>query len=432
MSRPSIGYRMMADQQKARTILVLGTLDTKEDEVLFLKHKIESAGHKVLIVDAGVLNGPRSKPDVSREEVALGGGESLEALLASGDKGKCIATMIKGATTAVRELFDQGRFDGIISIGGAQGAAIGTAAMRALPFGVPKLMVTPVASGQAQFGPLVGSSDVTIMHSVVDMFGINSLSARVLRSAAGAIVGMVEGLEDGRVSHPDKPRIALTVLGNTTPAGMTIKQLLTERGYEVVCFHGNGTGGVAMEGLIAEGYFEGVLDLTTHEIADHEFGGLHAAIGPHRLEQAGKEGLPQVVVPGCIDYLVFGPLESIPLQFQGCPYVVHNPVITLVRLNQEEMVHIAEVIANKLNKARGPVAVAMPLQGLSMHNVQGQRFFDPQVDKAFREALKQKLRSDISVDEVDAHINAPVFAEHVVAKLLELMDNKAVYYEAIV
>ena len=405
-----------------RTVLILATLDTKQDEVLFLKERVEKRGHRALVVDAGVLENPRLKPDVSREEVASAGGQSLEEMLESGDKGKCIQNMIKGAARTVRGLYDQRKLDGIVSVGGAQGAAIGTAAMRMLPFGVPKLMVTTVASGQACFGEFVATSDLTMMHSVVDMFGINSLTREVLTNAAGAIVGMVEAR--GEMLCPEnKPRIAITVLGNTTPAGMTIKRLLVERGYEVVGFHANGTGGVAAESLIAEGYFDAVMDLTTHEIIDRQYGGKHAAISDNRLEEAGKAGVPQLVVPACIDYLVLGDPDSLPPRFKGRPYVVHNPQITLVRATREEMAHVAEIMAGRLNQAKGPTAVAIPLRGLSMHNVEGQVFFDPQADRACRDVFKKKLRSDIPLHEVDAHVNDPVFAETCVKLLLEMKGS---------
>jgi len=407
-----------------QTIVILATLDTKEDEVLFLKQRVQERGHRAIVVDAGVLRSPRVKPDISREEVALAGGQSLDEMLRSADKGRCIENMIRGAVRTVRTLSDRGELDAVVSVGGAQGAAIGTAAMRALPFGVPKLMVTTVASGQACFGDFVGTSDLTMMHSVVDMFGVNRLTAEVLTNAAGAIVGMVEARE--RLQYPeDKPRIAMTVLGNTTPAGMEIKRLLGEKGYEVVGFHANGTGGAAAEGLIAEGYFDAVLDLTTHEIIDREYGGKHAAISGNRLEEAGKAGIPQLVVPGCIDYLVLGELDRLPARLRGRPYVVHNPQITLVRATADEMAHVANVIAGKLNKAKGPTAVAIPLRGLSMHNIEGQVFFDRETDQACRAVFREKLRSGIPLYEIDAHINDPAFAEACVDLLLEIKGSRS-------
>ena len=286
------------------------------------------------------------------------------------------------------------------------------------------MMVTAIASGQARFGDYVGTSDLTIMHSVADMFGVNRLTAEILTNAAGAMVGMVEA--HGEFEYPvEKPRIAMTVLGNTTPAGTAIKRLLAEKGYEVVAFHANGTGGVAAESLIAEGYFDAVLDLTTHEITDREFGGMHGAISPNRLEEAGKAGVPQLVVPGCIDYLVFGELDKVPPRFKQRPYIVHNPQITLVRATAEEMVHVAGIMVDRLNRATGPVAVAIPLRGLSMHNIRGQVFFDPQADAACRHVLGDKLRSDIPCHQIDAHINDPAFARACVHVLLETMASRS-------
>lgn len=406
-----------------KKILILGTLDTKEEEILFLKERIEKRGHKTLVMDAGIRGKPAVKPDISRQEVALAGGKSLEKMLSSGDKGACIENMIRGTRKIVKELFRQRRFDGMIGIGGAQGAVIGTTAMRMIPFGVPKIMVTTVASGRACFGDFVGTADLTMMHSVVDLFGVNSLSAKILSNAAGAIAGMVEATDEIPCSG-NRPKIGLTVLGNTTPAGMKIKKLLIEKGYEVIPFHCNGTGGMAMEGLIAEGYFDAVLDLTTHEIIDREYGGLHGAVDSSRLEAAGRTGTPQVVVPGCIDYLVFGPLEKIPKRFKGRKYVVHNPQITLVRASRREMVHAAEVMARKLNKAGGPVAMVIPLRGLSMHNVPGGPFFEPETDRRCCKVFRENLRSDIPIYEVDSHINDPVFAEAVVRVLLETKESQ--------
>ncbi|NIA07902.1 MAG: UPF0261 family protein, partial [Actinobacteria bacterium] len=277
-----------------KTILIIATLDTKADEVRFLKEFIRNKGHNTLIVDTGVFGVSGIKADVTNQQVALAAGAELEKVLKSKDKGKCIAHMIKGAAKTVESLFHQKRFDAIIGIGGAQGAAVGTACMQALPFGLPKLMVTTVASGRACFGDFVGTSDITIMHSVVDMFGINTFSAKVLENAAGAIVGMVEA--DSTIPSSGKLAVAMTVLGNTTPAGIRIKRLLEQKGYEVIGFHANGTGGVSMEHLIAEDRFDAVLDLTTHELIDQQYGGLHAAFTPHRLEAAAELGIPQLVV----------------------------------------------------------------------------------------------------------------------------------------
>jgi uncharacterized protein (UPF0261 family) len=405
-----------------KTVLILATLDTKQEEARFLKQWIENRGHRVLIVDAGVLEAPSPEPDVSRQQVARAGGESLDEMLRSGDKGRCIANMIRGAAETVRALYDQKRFDGIISVGGAQGAAIGTAAMRRLPFGVPKLMVTTVASGQACFGEYVETSDLAMIHSVVDMFGIHRLSAEILTNAAGAIVGMVEANAGFQYPHA-RPRIAMTVLGNTTPAGMTIKKLLAEKGYEVVGFHANGTGGVSAEALIAEGYFDAVLDLTAHELLDREFGGKHAAIRDNRLTEASQAGVPQLVVPSCIDYFVFGEPQRVPERFRGRPYVVHNPQITLVRATGEEMAHVAGVMVRRLNAAKGPAAVAIPLRGLSMHNVEGQVFFDPEADRACRDVFRNELRPEVALHEIDAHVNDPAFARASVKVLLELMQE---------
>ncbi|NIA08078.1 MAG: UPF0261 family protein [Actinobacteria bacterium] len=401
-----------------KTILIIATLDTKAQEVRFLKESIRNKGHNTLIVDAGVFGVSGIKANVTNQQVALAAGAELEKVLKSKDKGKCIAHMIKGAAKTVESLFRQNNFAGIIGIGGAQGAAIGTACMRALPFGLPKLMLTTVASGRACFGEFVGTADLTIMHSVVDIFGLNGFSRKILENAAGAIVGMVEA--DSTIPSSGKPAVAMTVLGNTTPAGIQIKRLLEQKGYEVIGFHANGTGGVAMEQLMTEGRFDAVLDLTTHEIIDREFGGLHASLSGNRLTAAAELGIPQLVVPGCIDYLVFGPPETIPARFKNRPYVVHNPQLTLVRANGDEMVHVARIMVERINRSKGPAAVVVPTKGLSMHNIEGQAFFDPKADSACLDVYRKELRPDIHLHCIEAHINDPVFAERGVHILMDL------------
>jgi uncharacterized protein (UPF0261 family) len=402
-------------------ILIVATLDTKETETAYLKRHIEAHGVKTLVMDTGVLASPRELvPEVSREEVALAGGMSIDALVATGNKGKCIDVMIKGAQSVAQKLYAEGRFTGVISFGGAQGTNIGTAVMKNLPFGVPKLMVSTVASGTATFGPFVGTKDVLMMHSVVDVQGVNSLITRVFANAAAAICGMVRNnigqIKDGK----GEKTIALSMLGTTTPGALRAKNLLEAKGYEVVAFHQNGTGGIAMEDLIREGFFHGVLDLNLHEVADRLVGGLHGSIQDYRLTAAAAAGIPQVIAPGSIGYSVRGPVDSLSPEQKKRPYIVHNPTLTLVRLTPDEMAAVARLLATKLNKAKGPVKVLLPLKGFSFPNREGEELWDPVGNQVFLKTFKEKIAPSIDVEEVNAHINDAEFIDRVVASFLEL------------
>ena len=273
-------------------------------------------------------------------------------MTASLDKGQCIAVMRKGASILAKRLFDGGKFRGILSIGGAQGTDIGTAAMRELPFGVPKFMVSTVASGRATFGPYVGTKDIVLMHSVADIQGVNFITRRVFDNAAAAVCGMVrDGVDTGAPPSGRVP-VALSMLGTITQGAMRARELLFERGYDAVAFHQNGTGGIAMEDMIREGIFRGVLDLNLHELGDSVGGGLHAAIGDYRLESAGALGIPQVVAPGSINYMVMGPVETLSPETLKRKYIVHNSQLTLVRLSREELEKTAVITAGRLNRAR--------------------------------------------------------------------------------
>lgn len=405
-------------------VLLIATLDTKEKEAAYLKRIIEAKGVKTLVMDTGVLAPPRVLvPDVSREEVALAGGMPIDQLVGTGNKGQCIDVMIAGAQAVAQRLFAAGAFSGVISFGGAQGTNIGTAVMKNLPFGVPKLMISTVASGTATFGPFVGTKDVMMMHSVVDVQGVNTLITRVFENAAAAIVGMIKN-DVGQIKDvQSKNAVALSMLGTTTPGALRAQRLLEGEGYEVIAFHQNGTGGIAMEDLIREGYFGGVLDLNLHELADRLVGGLHGSIKDYRLEAAGAAGLPQVVAPGSIEYTVQGPVESLSPEMKKRPHIVHNPTLTLVRLTPEELEAVAELVASKLNKGRGPVKVLLPLRGFSFPNRAGHELWDPVGNQVFIRTLKAKLAPAIDVEEVDAHINDPAFIDRVVASYLALVSK---------
>lgn len=406
-------------------ILIIATLDTKETETAYLKRIIEAKGVPTLVMDTGVLAPPqRLKPEVSREEVALAGGMAIDALVATGNKGKCIEVMIKGAQTVAQKLYAEGKFTGVISFGGAQGTNIGTAVMKNLPFGVPKLMVSTVASGTATFGPFVGTKDVLMMHSVVDVQGVNALISRVFENAAAAICGMVRN-NIGQIKDAGGGKsVALSMLGTTTPGALRAKNLLEAKGYEVIAFHQNGTGGIAMEDLIREGFFCGVLDLNLHELADRLVGGLHGSIKDYRLEAAAAAGLPQVIAPGSIGYTVQGPVETLSPELKKRPYIIHNPTLTLVRLTPEEMAAVAELVAAKLNKAKGPVKVLLPLKGFSFPNREGHELWDPVGNQVFIKTFKAKIAPSLEVEEVNAHINDAEFIDRVVDSFLKMEAEK--------
>jgi len=405
-----------------KTVLLIATFDTKEEEAFFLKKQIEARGISVLTMDTGILAPPRGKVDINQTEVANQGGVPLQEAVATGDKGRCMANMIRGAEILCKKFYDQGRFQGVIGIGGAQGTEIASAAMRTLPMGVPKFIVSTVASGRATFGPYMGTKDITMMHSIADIQGLNFLTRRILENAAGAICGMIEGLEK-QLMKPEKIPVAMSMLGTTTPGALRAKKSLEAKDYEVVTFHQNGTGGIAMEEMIREGFFKGVLDLNLHEIGDRYVGGLHGAIRGDRLEAAGEAGLPQVVAPGSINYVVLGPLNSLTPEWRSRKLIVHNPNLTLVRLSPEELRKVGHLVAEKLNRAKGPAQVFIPLKGFSYPDRENLPHWDPEGNRAFVDSLKTHLRPSILVTELDAHINDPEFIDPVVETFLSMMKR---------
>jgi len=370
-------------------------------------------------VDVGVLNETPFQADVARQEVAKAGGLSLPEILASSDRRVAVQTMMDGAIKIANELHQTGKLSGVVAVGGGTGTHICTGVMRTLPLGVPKLMVSTVAS--RDMSQEIGTKDITMMHSVIDMLGLNAVSKKILANAAGAIVGMVEtdvGLT------PTRPLVGLTVFGFCTEGAMHVKSLLEARGYEMVAFHANGTGGMAMEDLVDQGVLSGVLDFATHEFADQLYGGYCGGIGPGRLEAAGRRGIPQVVVPGGLDCIVleFDSPETIPPQFRDRKIFWYD-FRSGVRTSKEEMKTLAQTIAGKLNKARGPVKVVIPLRGWSEADGEGAPLHEPETNQVFIAELKRLLRPQIEVIEVDAHINEPEFAEAAVATLDEIMHR---------
>lgn len=408
---------------RERTVLLIGTMDTKEEELLFCRDLMRKKGFQVILLDAGILKDPKTMPDIERHEVARAAGvEDLQALVATGNKGLCIETMIKGVRAKTEELFHKKAFDGILGIGGGQGTDICATAMRSIGRGVPKVLVSTVASGKATFGTYVGTTDMTMMHSIVDIQGLNFLMRRILANAVGAVCGMVDGLEEADMKPRGTP-VALSMLGTTTPGALRAKGILEGKGFEVLAFHQNGTGGIAMEDMIREGHFKGVLDLNLHEIGDRFVGGLHSHARDDRLVAAGELGLPQVVAPGSINYAVWGPLATLPPSLRSHKYIVHNPNLTLVRLSVDELREVGKIVAEKLNQAKGPTEVFIPLRGFSYPDREGLPHWEPEGNQAFIDALKRNLDKRIPLTELDAHINDPEFIDPVIERFLHMMEG---------
>jgi uncharacterized protein (UPF0261 family) len=402
------------------TVVLVGTLDTKGEEYAFLRSRLELAGVGTLVVDVGTQGPPRTEPDVPREEVAAAGGLDLAALTAAADRGAAVQAMCAAAPVVVRRLYDEGRCQGVLAAGGSGNTAIATAAMRALPVGVPKVVVSTMASGDTS--PYVDVSDVVLVPAVTDVAGLNSVSARILANAAAAVAGMVTAPDVDL--GPSRPVVAATMFGVTTPAVTAAREELVGRGYEVLVFHATGTGGRAMEGLVESGYVAGVLDLTTTELADDLVGGVLSA-GPHRLEAAGRLGVPQVVSLGALDMVNFGPRDTVPPAFDGRDLHVHNPTVTLMRTTPDECAELGRRLAAKLSAATGPVALFVPLRGVSAMSGEGGPFADPAADAALRAGLREGLAPHVEVHEIDAHINDPAFAEAMAARLDEFLGGTA-------
>jgi uncharacterized protein (UPF0261 family) len=398
------------------TVALLGTFDTKGREYAFLRDRVREHGIETLLIDAGINEPVGIEPDVSRSEVAVAGGADVARLAAAGDRGAAVDAMARSAAVVVARLQREGRLDAIVGLGGSGGSAIATTAMRALPVGVPKLMVSTLASGDTR--PYVGAVDVTMMYSVVDISGVNSISARIMTNAAAAIAGMA-GARPPELEH--RPLVGATMFGVTTPCVTRARERLEALGYEVLVFHATGTGGQSLEALVAGGFLAGVLDVTTTELADELVGGVLSA-GPDRLEAAGRHGVPQIVSLGALDMVNFGPRETVPPQFEQRNLYVHNPTVTLMRTTSEECRELGRTIGRKLTGARGPVAVFVPLRGVSMIDVDGQPFRDADADEALFAGLRESLDSRIEVHELDLDVNDDRFADAMAERLHELIE----------
>jgi uncharacterized protein (UPF0261 family) len=405
------------------TVLLIGTLDTKGPETAYLRDQVQTQGCDTLVLDSGILHEAVGiEADFNRREVAQAAGSTIDVLRNAGSRGKAVEEMLKGVRAISLQLFNEGKIHGVASLGGAEGAVLAAAAMKALPVGFPKLIVSPLASGHRKFAPFVGTRDVMVLHSVVDILGLNRVSRQVFDNAAGAIAGMAKAYASRRAEDVTRPAIAATMLGNTTRPLMHIKPDIEAEGYDFVIFHANGVGGPAMEALIAQEYFDAILDYTLSEIAGYIAGGFHDG-GPERLDAAGQSGVPQLIVPGCLDFAVFGARHEVPEKYDGRPTYYHNPEFTLVRLTPQEQLDATRRVVAKLNTATGPVAVVVPLGGGSIMDIEGGEFWDPETNAQGRAIMREELRDDIRYREVDAHINDPAFAEIVLDEMLNLIEQ---------
>ena len=400
-------------------VVLVGALDTKGAEFQFVRDLIRDRGLETIVVDFGVLGDPPFQPDITSDEVARAGGSSIRELRSSQDKTKAMRVMADGLAKVVSDLYESGRLGGILGMAGSGGTSIATAAMRALPVGVPKLMVSTVAAS-GDVSPYVGTKDITLMPSVVDVAGINSISRRIYANAAGAIAGMVS--QELPEVEEVKPLITASMFGNTTPCINHARELLEGKGYEVLVFHATGTGGRTMEGLIADGYITANLDITTTELADEVCGGVLSA-GPDRLMAAARRGIPTVLSPGCVDMANFWGIDTVPEKYRDRKLYEWNPNVTLLRTNVEENRRIGEWIARAANESTGPVAILIPLKGVSQLDSPGGDFWDPEADQACFNAIKENLKPGIPVIEMDNNINDPEFAEKAVELLLDMLSQ---------
>lgn len=401
-----------------KTVVIAGALDTKGAEFAFVQRVVQSHGLKALVVDFGVLGEPLFAPDITNAEVAQAGGSGMEKLRGDKDKAEAMKAMTAGLAAIVRRLYDQGELHGIMSMGGTSGTGIATAAMRTLPVGIPKLMVSTVAAGD--IGAYVGARDITMMPSVVDVAGINRISRTLYANAAGAIAGMVQ--TEKKAPGRERPLIAASMFGNTTPCVDRARTTLESQGYEVLVFHATGAGGKTMQDLIEDGYIAGVFDVTTTELADEICGGVFTA-GPDRVRLGAKATIPIVLAPGCVDMCNFWALSTVPERYKPRNLYQWNPNVTLMRTNIEENAKIGQMLAATANSCLGPVAVLVPLKGVSMLDSAGGQFWDPEADRSCFDALKQNLRGDIPYIEVDANINDEEFSDRSTQLLITLIEQ---------
>lgn len=403
------------------TVVLVGTLDTKGAENDFVRERLRAAGVEVLVVDAGVLEAPAFTPDITRQEVAAAAGADFGSLVAARDRGAAITVMAQGAAVVVRRLYDAGRLDGALALGGTGGTSIATRAFRELPLGVPKIVVSTAASGNT--AGYIGETDLVLMPSVVDIAGLNRISTRILSNAAAAMAGLVNAAPLPSDESP-RPMVAASMFGVTTPCITRARARLEALGYEVLVFHMTGTGGRTMESLAAQGLLAGVLDATTTELADELVGGIFSA-GPDRLSAAGRAGIPQVVSVGALDMVNFGPMDSVPRQFRERNLYVHNPITTLMRTTPGECAELGARLAERLSRATGPASLFLPLRGISAIDVPGGPFHDEAADRALFGAIHDKLDTKrVELVEMDTDVNDTRFADAMADRLHRLITKE--------
>jgi uncharacterized protein (UPF0261 family) len=409
-----------------KNIILLGTLDTKGPEFNYARQLIQDRGHTAVTIDCGIMGAPYFEPTISRQQVAAAAATTLNDILAREDKNYAIHTMTAGSTTIVENLFRNGQLDGILALGGGQGTIIGTTVMQALPFGVPKVMVSAVANGQTAFGPFVGIRDITIIHSVADVLGLNMVTRRVIAEGVGAVCGMAE--MDEEEQKTDRLTIGMTTAGVTTACAMHARDLLESKGYEVIAFHCNGIGAKAMEELVEAGRIDGILDISPKDIPDLLFGGLFPA-DRQRMKATCQRGIPQLIVPGTTDFILYPGVELVPAEILKRKHVIHNPLHTHVRATYEEMFEVGEFIAKRLLQSKGPAQVLIPNRGFSQLNIKGGPMYDPDADRGFMAGLQKKLMvagtETVLTEEFDLHINDNAFAEILANRMESLMTGSA-------
>jgi uncharacterized protein (UPF0261 family) len=408
----------MGSSRSKRAVLIIATLDTKSAEVIHLKALIETHGLESVVLDTGILGEPQGvSPTIPASETALAAGMPLSEVRKKPSRGEAVEVMLEGARVLTRRLYEEGRIHGAISMGGAEGGVMAAAAMQVLPPGFPKVIITPLASGVRPFGPFIGIRDIMVMHSLVDVAGVNEISRTIFDNAGYAICGMVKNYRPMVIKSTNL--VPITTLGTTDWAMRHIFGRLRGAGFEPVIFHSSGVGGRVMEDMIGRGFFHGVIDLCTNELTDHHAGGFHDA-GPERLEAAGRMGIPQVVSTGCMDFFAVGGRETVPDKWRGRKMYYHNPAFTLIRPSHEEMRSIGLAMAGKLNRARGPVRVVLPLKGMSIGGKKGGSTFDPEGDRILYDTLKGNLKKEIPVIEMDHHVNDEAFADRLFQEFMAI------------
>src|ERR1700761_3968562 len=402
-------------------VALVGTLDTKGPDLAFLADRLRAAGADVIVVDAGTGDPAGLTPDIDGDAVAAAAGTRRAELRLAADRGRAVTEMGRGAALVIADLAAQGRVSGVLSAGGSGGSSIAAQVFAALPVGLPKLLVSTMASGDVS--PYVGAKDVCVMYSVTDVSGVNRISRLILGNAAAAMAGMVAARMSAAPDPDERPLTAASMFGVTTPAVETARARLTELGYEVLVFHATGAGGRALEALAEARLVSGVLDLTTTELADDLVGGVLSA-GPDRLTAAGAAGLPQVIAPGALDMVNFGPPATVPERFSGRLFYEHNPTVTLMRTTAEEMAELGARVGRKAAGAKGPTEVFWPDRGVSALDAEGQPFYDPDADEACRAALDRELTAArLTLHRMDANINDPAFATAMANRLHQMITE---------